>query len=71
MPIHRSRKTDGGDGNMQLGVISAAATGLGSNRPITTAYTYWYDIFDADPNGAAAWTRISFNAINLQLNRTV
>lgn len=71
MPIHRSRKTDGGDGNIQLGAISGASTGLGSNRPITTAYTYWWDIFDADPNGAAAWTRIAFNNLNLQLNRTV
>lgn len=71
MPIHRSRKTDGGDGNIQVGVLSAAATGLGTNRPITTAYTYWWDVFDSDPNGGIAWTRLSLNAINLQLNRTV
>jgi hypothetical protein len=71
MPIHRSRKTDGGDGNIQTGLISAASTGLGANRPITTAYTYWWDVFDADPNGAIAWTRLSVNALNLQLNRTV
>lgn len=71
MPIHRSRKTDGGDGNLQIGVKSAATTGLGLDRPITTAYTYWWDVFDADPNGGIAWTRLSLNAINLQINRTV
>ncbi len=71
MPIHRSRKTDGGDGNLQVGLISAAATGLGSNRPITTAYTYWWDVYDADPNGGIAWTRLAANAAQLQLNRTV
>lgn len=71
MPIQRSRKTDGGDGNIQQGLISGASTGLGANQPITTAYTYWWDIFDADPNGSIAWTRIAFNALNLQLNRTL
>lgn len=71
MPIHRSRKTDGGDGNIQIGLVSGGTTGLGSNRPITTAYTYWWDVFDADPNGNIAWSRLSTNALNLQLNRTV
>ena len=71
MPIHRSRKTDGGDGNIQIGFISGATTGLGSNRAITTAYTYWWDIYDADPNGSIAWSRVSANAMNLQFNRTL
>jgi hypothetical protein len=71
MPIHRSRKTDGGDGNIQIGAISGASTGLGVDRPITTAYTYWWDIFDTDPATAAAWSRVSVNAMNLQINRTL
>lgn len=71
MAVNRSRKTDAGDGQLQVGAISGASTGLGSNRPITTAYTYYWDLFDADPNGGAAWTRVSVNAMNLQLNRTV
>lgn len=71
MPIHRSRKTDGGDGNIQTGLKSSATTGVGANRPITTAYTYWTDIFDSDPNGAAAWSVAAVNALQLQLNRTL
>lgn len=71
MAIHRSRKTDGGDGNIQAGLISGASTGLGADRPITTAYTYWSDVFDADPNGGIAWTRLAVNALNMQLNRTL
>jgi hypothetical protein len=71
MPVHRSRKTDGGDGNIQIGAISGASTGLGADRPITTAYTYWYDVFDADPNGNVAWSRVSVNNLNLQINRTL
>lgn len=71
MPIHRSRKTDGGDGNIQQGLISGGSTGLGANRPITTAYTYWWDVYDADPNGSIAWSRVAVNALNYQLNRTL
>lgn len=71
MAVHRSRKTDGGDGNIQTGLISGASTGLGADRPITTAYTYWSDVFDADPNGGVAWSRLAVNALNMQLNRTL
>lgn len=71
MPIHRSRKTDGGDGQIQTGLISGGVTGLGANRTITTAYTYWFDVIERDPNGGGAWTRVSVNAMNMQLNRTV
>jgi hypothetical protein len=71
MPVHRSRKTDGGDGNIQLGAVSGGSTGLGADRPITTAYTYYADIFDADPATAGAWSRVSVNALNLQINRTL
>lgn len=71
MPIHRSRKTDGGDGQIQAGMKSAGSTGLGADRTITTAYTYWYDVIERDPNGTIAWTRSSVNAADLQLNRTV
>jgi hypothetical protein len=68
---HRSRKTDGGDGNIQVGLKSAATTSLGADRPITTAYTYYSDIFDNDPNGGGAWSVAAVNALQLQLNRTL
>jgi hypothetical protein len=55
--INRSRKIDGGDGNVQLGLISGAATGLGADRPITVAYTYWKDVWEVDPNTGCPFTR--------------
>jgi hypothetical protein len=70
MTVHRSRKTDGGDGNIQTSVISGANTGNGTDRTITTAYTYWTDMFDLDPGGGA-WTKALVNALKLKLNRTV
>jgi len=67
----RSRKTDGGDGNLQVGVVSGASVGLGADRPITTAYTYWSDVFEVDPATAAPWLPSAVNAVKLQLNRTL
>lgn len=69
--IVRSKKTDGGDGNLQIGMISGASTGLGSDRPLTTAYTYWQDVFEVDPATGVAWTRIGVNAANIQFDRTL
>lgn len=68
---HRSRKTDGGDGNIQLGLKSGASTTLGADRPISTAYTYYSDIFDSDPNGGGAWSVAAVNALQFQINRTL
>jgi hypothetical protein len=68
--MHRSRKTDGGDGNITISAVSGANTGNGVDRPITTAYTYMWDIFDLDPSGTS-WSRTLVNALQLKLNRTL
>ena len=69
--VVRSKKTDGGDGSLQVGMVSGASTGLGSDRPITTAYTYWTDMFEVDPATAAAWLPSAVDAAQIQLDRTV
>lgn len=71
MIVARSQKIDGGDGNLQTGLISGGSTALGTDRPITSAYTYWSDVIQRDPATAAAWTPPAVNAANLQINRTV
>jgi len=67
----RARKEDSGDGNTQVGLKSGASTSLGANRPITTAYTYWFDVNETDPATGAAWTPTAFNSAIFQLARTV
>jgi hypothetical protein len=69
--VHRSRKIDGGDGNIQTSLISGATTGSYADRPITVAYTYWKDVFETDPNTGAPFTPANFNAAKLKLSRTV
>lgn len=69
--VNRSWKIDGGDGNTQMGIVSGASTGLGSNRPITTAPTYWTDVIEVDPATAIPFTPTGFNAAALKQSRTV
>lgn len=70
MPLVRSKKTDGGDGNLQVGIVSNGTPGLGADRPITPTYTFWYDVFETDPDTGAAWLPAAVDAAILQLNRT-
>lgn len=70
MTFVRAAKTDGGDASLQVGVISAAVTALGANRPITVAQTYWRDVFEVDPATTASWLPAAVNAASMQMNRT-
>jgi len=67
----RVEKIDGGDGNLQASMKSGASTALGSDRPVTVAFTYYQDIFEVDPATSAPWTPTAANAAYLHLNRTV
>jgi len=69
--VNRSWKIDGGDGNTQMGIVSGASTGLGTDRPITTAPTYWWDVMEVDPATGIPFTPTGFNAASLKQSRTV
>lgn len=71
MVINRSKNTDGGDGKLQMGLVSGASTQLYTDRQITTAYTYWTDISETDPATAAPWLPGAVNNVNLWFNRTL
>lgn len=74
MTMVRVAKTDGGDASLQIGIISdpsgTPTTGLGANRPITTAQTYWRDMFETDPDTTLPWLPGAVNLAQLQMNRT-
>lgn len=71
MTLVRARKTDGGDGNLQVGLISGASVDLGADRPITTAFTYYSDFSEEDPATVAPWLPTAVDAANIQFNRTL
>ena len=73
----RMKKTDAGGAMVQQGLLSsdvgspaAPAEFSGSDRNITTTYTYWPDISEQDPATGAAWTRTALNAAKYKIERT-
>jgi hypothetical protein len=69
MSIVRAKKSDGGDGNLQVGLISGASTDEGANRAIQTTFGYHADVSELDPATGLAWTPTAVNNANLKINR--
>lgn len=70
IPVIRARKIDGGDGNLQVGLVGTLAD-LGADRPMTTAFSYHWDVSELSPDTAAPWTPVEVDAVKLQVNRTI
>lgn len=69
--VVRARKIDGGDANLQTSLLSGGDAGPGADRPITTTFTYWYDISETDPDTGGAWTPAAFDAADIEIDRTI
>lgn len=69
--VVRGRKIDGGDANLQVSLISNGDLDNGADRPITTAFTYYFDVSELSPDTAAPWTPVEFDAMTTQVNRTI
>lgn len=69
--VVRAAKVDGGDGNLQTSLVSNGDVANGADRPITSTFTYWFDVFEEDPDTAAPWTPAAADAVQMRLNRTV
>ena len=70
--VHRSRKVDGGDANIQTGISPNGTTwDNGADRPITSAFSYYFDISELDPVTAAPWTPVGVDSATFRIDRTV
>lgn len=72
MSIGRMMKTDGGDCDIQMS-LSPDGTNwdTGADRPITTAFTYWWDTSHVSPATSAAWTPSEVDALEFRIDRTL
>lgn len=68
--VHLSRKTDAGPCDIQGAVQSSGDEDQGADRPMTTAYTLYGDVFETDPHTGLPWTRAAVNAMTATLTRT-
>lgn len=67
---HRSRKSDSGACNVQTSFHVGSASDDGADRPITTAYAFYTDVFEQDPDTEAGLTVNSITSGQFQINRT-
>jgi hypothetical protein len=67
---HRSAKSDSGACNLQTSFHVGASSTDGADRPITTAFSYWTDVFEEDPDTGAGLTVNSLVAGAFQIDRT-
>ena len=72
LPVVRARKTDGGDGRIQSAVTADGVNyDSGADRPVTTAFTYYFDVSEIDPADSNPWTPIDVDAMRLRIDRTI
>lgn len=55
IPIARVRKTDTGECDIALGVVSGGVPAEGAETAITAGYSYQWAVFETDPEDDAAW----------------
>lgn len=67
----RAAKVDGGDGQMQVSLISGSDEDSGADRPITVAQTYWRDVSELSPATGSAWTPSEVDAARMKIDRTL
>lgn len=70
--VGRMQKNDGGDCKIQM-ALSPNGTNWdsGTDRQITPAFTYWFDVSHVSPATASAWTPAETNAAQFRVDRTL
>lgn len=72
LPIGRMVKTDGGDCSVLMGVSPNGANwDDGTDRAITVASTYWWDVSQVSPATSNPWTPAEVNSLLLRADRTL
>jgi hypothetical protein len=67
--LYRARKEDAALVELRGLVRSGGTDGLGTTRALDTAYTFYTDLFENDPNIGAAWTPTTVNAMTAGVRR--
>lgn len=72
VPVVRMRKVDGGDADVQSG-LSPNGTNWddGADRPITSSFTYYFDISELDPATGTPWSPAAVDSAKIRIDRTL
>lgn len=70
--VVRMRKVDGGDANVQTALSPDNVNwDDGADRPITSAFSYYFDVSELDPASATPWAPTAVDTALLRIDRTV
>ena len=68
--VNRLKKTDAGTADVTSSLVSAVSESTGTSNPMTTAYTYYHDVFEADPDTSSPFTPTAVDALKVKVERT-
>ena len=69
--VARARKTDTGDGTLQMSLLTADdSSENGDEHPLTTSTAYYHDIIEEDPSTSSALTPSTFVGARVRIDRT-
>lgn len=71
MSMVRALKTDGGDANLQVSLISGGNADAGADTAVGASAGYIWDISEIDPNTASLWSPSAVDAATIQIDRTL
>lgn len=70
--IARAFNSDGGDGKLQVSLSpNGVDYALGTDRPLTTAATYYWDVSEVSPDTSVAWLPSEVDTIRIRFDRTL
>jgi hypothetical protein len=69
--LQRVAKSDGGDAEYQVDIVSGSSTHTGTAHTLSTSFNYQYDVVELDPATGDLWSPIAVNNLNIEINRTV
>lgn len=67
----RARKTQAGDANIEVGMVSGSSVSAGAGRAITEQYTYWMDVHELNPDTGTPWNEATLTASKVRITRTL
>lgn len=71
MSVVRARKTDGGDANIQISLISNGSEDAGSDDAASISFRYHYTVSELSPDTATSWTPVEVNNATIKIDRTL
>lgn len=65
-----AKSDEAGISSIKLSMLNGAGTAAGTEHELTSAYVYYRDAFNANPDGGGAWTKAAFEASTIRIEKT-